>query len=398
MIKKFYLFKEAIGSNNPKIQKLVDEANSLLKKLYDNKLEDDVKYSENNTRYCVNVPVTIKYENDLITLEYETIDNEILETSKEKIKSTITRLNFFIKVFNDTINKELKLNNPKYQVLVDKANSLLSKIYEKYGDDAEVYFISRNEAQVYSDFKPLKYENGVIDIDYADGGGATIETNYEDDKTITSILNKWISIFEVSLKENKPYFYDKIDELVTELNNLIKLGNYKITINDQNTYPTYLDVVYKYGKSLKIIFLENGRESGSNYNIEKFGIYTLQTEVVELKKLIKLHKKALLENDIIPLTTLEIENLRNFVNKMMELGESNFYTIIVKPTIDPVIRKNEIVDNLDEDLKKYNTIPGVYMKQTGNYITLFTSYYRLAITIHEQYLSKIYKIYQSVKN
>ena len=283
MIKKFFIFKEAIGANNTKLQKLVDEANNLLKKIYDNKLEDDITYRKNNIIYYVNAPSIIKYENGLITINYEdeNEENEILEITKDKEKSVISRLNFFIDLFNNSLIIGLKLNNPKYQVLVDKANNLLSQLYEKYGDNLIIFEIIRNDAFEYSKFKPLKFENGNIIIEFENSNNETdgefIETNYESEKEVINILNKWISIFKNNLVKNKPYYYNKIGDLVTELNYLIKTAD--ITIYMDGESITYNFVNYDYGKFLNFKFYENGRLQNKKYSIENVHIIILLDEI-----------------------------------------------------------------------------------------------------------------------
>jgi len=141
-------------------------------------------------------------------------------------------------------------------------------------------------------------------------------------------------------------------------------------------------------------YIERNKLQTQEFDLKKRGIYGLIDSIKDLEEINKLLKKTLDYEGIKPLTNLDVENLDKFTNQMVELEKSNKYLIKVQS----INYKSSIKDNLEEDLKKYNNIPGINMEQLDDYIFLIINYYPLMITIHEQYLPKIYKIYQSIKN
>jgi hypothetical protein len=293
------------------------------------------------------------------------------------------------------------------QKLVDNINKLLIKIFKENGNNAEIYYKNNS----YLNFKPLVIENNIITFNYLLNNVLTkeeLEINKENEKNIIKVLNKWILILRTNVKENKSFLYEKIDELVIQLNYLIEFAysstlmsdeKLKIAITYNGKYRYYNHIEYDYSRSLIFkfyIYNDNVNTiEKTNIDLTKLDIKGILELIKELEKIIELYKITLNKHNIKPLTTLEVDNLKNFINRILYLEQENKNKIKIN---SEKIFINNIKNNLDQDIKKYSDIPGIYMEQSEDYIKMSVPYYSLVIKIHEQYLPKIYRIYKSIKN
>ena len=205
-------------------------------------------------------------------------------------------------------------------------------------------------------------------------------------------------------EEARNKIFNKLKDLVEQLNLLIKVSHDEYG-NDIGIYDTqstwqeeyiYRPIVYEFGKKLIIRYLKSSSINiiEVEYDLEKSMI--LKEIVENLEDIIKKYRKFLKKKGIYPLTPNDFNNLNKFMNELINLSKTTNY-------INLETTKNDsftyfVENNLEEDLKKYNTIPGVYMEQSGNYIKIYISLTKIYFIIHEQYLHKIYKLYQSIKN
>lgn len=320
---------------------------------------------------------------------------------------------FFI--FKEALD-EKNTNSPKLQKLVDEANNLLTQIYNKHGEGAHI----ESEYAVFQ-VDPITYINGVITIEYGTGYNykkdrekEVYSLEYESEKEIISSLKSWIKLFKKNVfnesEEGKTKFYNKIKDLVEQLNILIKIGydeyGYKIGIYDtQSTWQeeqSYKELIHDYGKRLIIQYKISSKITvqQKEYDLQNSSTSDFEEIISDLEYLIKQYKKFIKKEGIYPLTPKEVDNLKKLITELDSL-ENN--TNIIKKVnirgVDPFfIYRAPYKDVIDEDLKKY-FIPGIYLRQENEHIKIFISYFNLVyILIHEQYLSKIYRIYKSIKN
>lgn len=312
--------------------------------------------------------------------------------------------NFFL--FKEAIGS----NNPKIQKLVDEANILLKKVYDKLGEGANI-----DSEHVAFQVDPITYINGVITIEYGTGFNykkdrekEVYSLEYDSEKEIISSLKSWIKLFKKNVfnnsEEGRNKFFNKIKVLSEELDVLFKIGydKYGIRISIYDTQSTwqeeyiYKDIIHDYGKRLILIYSTNSTNRKKEYDLQKSSTSELEEIISELEDLIKQYKKFLRKEGIIPLTPNDFNNLNKFMTELTNLSNTTNY--INLETTNNNHYTYFVEDNLDEDLKKYNTIPGVYMEQSGNYIKIHITLTKVFFLIHEQYLPRIYKLYKSIKN
>ena len=302
-------------------------------------------------------------------------------------------------------------NNPKIQKLVDEANNLLTQIYDKFGEGAN---IDSEHAAFQVD--PITYINGVITIEYGTGFNykkdrekEVYSLEYDSEKEIISSLKSWIKLFKKNVfnnsEEGRNKFFNKIKGLSEELDVLFKIGydKYGIRISIYDTQSTwqeeyiYKDIIHDYGKRLILIYSTNSTNRKKEYDLQKSSTSELEEIISELEDLIKQYKKFLRKEGIIPLTPKDV----SILGKLIELldDESNKMFKKVKLLgVDPFFVNNKKV--LDEELNRYNIIPGVYMVHgypDKENIKIYISYYNQVYIVHEQYLSRIVKLYKMVK-
>jgi|GEM_PF-3474293 len=311
--------------------------------------------------------------------------------------------------------ESISINNPTIKKLVDEANSLLTQIYNKFGEGANI-----EDTNMSYHVNPITYINGVITIDYGTGYNykkdrekEIYSLEYNSEKEIISSLKSWIKLFKKNIfnnsQEGKVKFYNKIKDLVEQLNILIKIGydkyGYKIGIYDtQSTWEEeeeYEPLQYDYGKSLIINYSKTTNKNQiKDYNLQNSSTSDFEEIINDLEYLIKQYRKFLRKEGIYPLIPKDV----NILSKLIELldNESNKMFKKVKLLgIDPFFINNvPYKDVLEEDLNIYNIIPGIYM--THGYpdkenIKIYISYYNQVYIVHEQYLSKIVKLYKMVK-
>jgi len=302
-------------------------------------------------------------------------------------------------------------NNPKIQKLVDEANNLLTQIYDKLGEGANI-----DSEHVGFQVDPITYINGVITIEYGTGFNykkdrekEVYSLEYDSEKEIISSLKSWIKLFKKNVfnnsEEGRNKFFNKIKGLSEELDVLFKIGydKYGIRISIYDTQSTwqeeyiYKDIIHDYGKRLILIYSTNSTNRKKEYDLQKSSTSELEEIISELEDLIKQYKKFLRKEGIIPLTPKDV----SILGKLIELldDESNKMFKKVKLLgVDPFFVNNKKV--LDEELNRYNIIPGVYMVHgypDKENIKIYISYYNQVYIVHEQYLSRIVKLYKMVK-
>ena len=314
---------------------------------------------------------------------------------------------FFI--FKEALD-EKNTNSPKLQKLVDEANSLLTQIYNKHGEGAHI----ESEYVVFQ-VDPIIYINGVITIEYGTGYNykkdrekEVYSLEYESEKEIISSLKSWIKLFKKNVfnesEEGRNKYFNKIKDLVEQLNILIRIAydknNYKIGIYDTSSTwekeEFYLPIEHEFGK--KVVIKHDDNES--IYNLDINTSRELEDLIKDLEYLIKQYTKFIKKEGIYPLTPKDLDNLKKLVTELDSLeNNTNYIKLVNIPGINPFfVNQAPYKDVIDEDLKKY-FIPGIYLRQENEHIKIFISYFNLVyILTHEQYLSKIYRIYKSIKN
>jgi hypothetical protein len=314
---------------------------------------------------------------------------------------------FFI--FKEALD-EKNTNSPKLQKLVDEANSLLTQIYNKHGEGAHI----ESEYAVFQ-VDPITYINGVITIEYGTGYNykkdrekEVYSLEYDAEKGIISSLKSWIKLFKKNVfnesEEGRNKYFTKIKYLVEQLNILIRIAydknNYKIGIYDTSSTwqkeEFYLPIEHEFGK--KVVIKHDDNES--IYNLDINTSRELEDLIKDLEYLIKQYTKFIKKEGIYPLTPKDLDNLKKLVTELDSLeNNTNYIKLVNIPGINPFfVNQAPYKDVIDEDLKKY-FIPGIYLRQDNEHIKIFISYFNIVyILMHEQYLSKIYRIYKSIKN
>jgi hypothetical protein len=307
-------------------------------------------------------------------------------------------------------------SNTKLQKLVDEANNLLTQIYDKLGEGANI----EDENMAYQ-VNPITYINGVITIEYGTGYNykkdrerEIYSLEYDSEKEIISSLKNWIKLFKKNVfnnsQEGKAKFCNKIKDLVEQLNILIKIGydkhGYKIGIYDtQSTWQEeekYEPLEYNDGKSLIIKYSKTTNKNQiKEYDLQNSSTSDFEEIISDLEYLIKQYRKFVKKEGIYPLTQKDV----SILGKLIELldNESNKMFKKVKLLgVDPFFVNNvPYKEVLDEELNRYNIIPGVYMihgHPDKENIKIYISYYNQVYIVHEQYLSRIYKLYKRIKN
>lgn len=300
-------------------------------------------------------------------------------------------------------------NNPKLQKLVDEANSLLIQIHDKHGEGAHI----ESENAVFQ-VDLITYKDGIVTISYGTGFNyqkdrdkEVFEVAYDSEKDIIYSLKSWIKLFKENLfnvsEEGKNKFYNKIKDLVEQLNILINIAydeyGYKIGICDTSSSwqeeEDYVPIVYNFGKNL--IFKSSLRNE--NNDLQNFSTRNFEDLIKELEELIKQYRKFIKKQGVYPLNPKDVNNLQKLIEILDNDINKKFFKKVNIEGVNPFfINKVPYKNKLDDGLNKYNIIPGIYMIQEKENIKIYISYYNEVYFVHEQYLSRIYKIYQSIKN
>jgi len=121
--------------------------------------------------------------------------------------------------------------------------------------------------------------------------------------------------------------------------------------------------------------------------------------------LIRFDRYEAAKSEVIYHNTYETNLGLAFKEALIELldNESNKMFKKVKLLgVDPYFVNNvPYKELLEEDLNIFNIIPGVYMKHgypDKHNIKIYISYYNQVYIVHEQYLSRIVKLYKMAKN
>ena len=304
-------------------------------------------------------------------------------------------------------------NNPKLQKLVDEANSLLIQIHNKHGEGAHI----ESENAVFQ-VDPITYVNGIITIEYGTGfhyqkdrDKEIFEVGYDSEKDIVYSLKSWIKLFKKQIfnksEEGKNKIYNKLKNLVEQFNILVNIAydeyGYKISICDKTSSweeeCEYSPIIYEFGKKLTIKY---SKTSATKIQQEEYDLETCKRPeelVDEIEDLIKQYRKFLKKEGVYPLTQKDITNLQKLIEVLdNDVNKKIFKKVNIEGVNPFFINKAPYKNKLDDGLDKYNIIPGIYMIQEKENIKIYISYYNEIYFVHEQYLSKIYKIYQSIKN
>jgi hypothetical protein len=428
MIKKFFLFKESTNINNPTIQKLVDKLKKLLDNLHTKYgkgkdafiLEDDMRFFYLYSIVYIKGLLTVKsssyYNKDIYT---HIFDDHSDEDSDERI---ISILKGWISCLNKNEKNRIKYNifslkdrlnfkNTVIKKLVDELNDLLKKhiaIYGKNENSFLVYFFSKKDSYTKKNYNiyylySVVYKNAEVIIKSSEDDynkNIKIDNLKDNDyayiDSVINRLNTWIGL----LKENQTsrlrydnllnyynryqkFFIEEIEELNDEINILLNC------LYDKNGKQIW---VFNKSSFENDDTIDSVDRHYTNYHKKE----DFKRRINKLKGRISLYRRAIQKKGIHPLTPYEYDKLSKFMTELTNLSNTTNYINLEATNNDHYTYFVE--DNLDEDLKKYNTIPGVYMEQSGNFIKIHITLTKVFFLIHEQYISKIYKIYQSVKN
>ena len=420
MLKKFYLFKESV-KNNPTIQKLVDDINKLLNSLHTKygKGKEAFLLSNDNQLYYL---YSVVYKKGLLTLKLsgcpynKDIKTHIFDEHSDEYLISILKdyLNGLNKIeknrkkyHSSSLNDRLIFNDTIIKNLVDELNKLLKEHILRYGKNEDSFLVSFSKKYSFIDknyniyyLYSVVYKNKEVTVKssknaYNENIKLSILNNLDLNNT-TSNLKYWIDL----LKENQSsrLRHDNLLDLYNK--------NIKIYVDEIKELNDEIDVLLNclYDKNGRLIWVFNNSSFNNDDTIDRIDRHynkynkkeQFERRINKLKKRISLYRNAIQKKGITPLTLDDYNNLSKFMKELsnllnttnyinLETTKNNHYTYFVE-------------DNLDENLKKYNTIPGVYMEQTGNYIKIHLSLTKAYFIIHEQYLPKIYKLFQRIKN
>jgi histidinol phosphatase-like PHP family hydrolase len=306
-------------------------------------------------------------------------------------------LNFFLDIFNDSLEKEInKYIKSSINIIIKEAIRKLIDLY---------YFQDNFFYEIYFKFKEIK--------------------NYLNEKKIDFIITNSISRFDLNINEITFIIYNKsinfrefIKELAYNLNlNIYKMENQKLIGDD------YIFKVYFYELKVPIIFLF----SSKIFNILIYDLYftyknTINEEIF-FKEILKIKNYIFLRNFIRSFSkTIEYKKLKEKFNNIKDLKNGKIYEMFysyfnlnyIPPELSDYpniieISKNQSFSELVniEDIKgdlhvHTNLSDGLNsIVEIVNYVKLYKKNYRyIGISDHINYLdlNKIKELKDYIKN
>jgi histidinol phosphatase-like PHP family hydrolase len=306
-------------------------------------------------------------------------------------------LNFFLDIFNDSLEKEInKYIKSSINIIIKEAIRKLIDLY---------YFQDNFFYEIYFKFKEIK--------------------NYLNEKKIDFIITNSISRFDLNINEITFIIYNKsinfrefIKELAYNLNlNIYKIENQKLIEDD------YIFKVYFYELKVPIIFLF----SSKIFNILIYDLYftyknTINEEIF-FKKILKIKNYIFLRNFIRSFSkTIEYKKLKEKFNSIRDLKNGKIYEMFysyfnlnyIPPELSDYpniieISKNQSFSELVniEDIKgdlhvHTNLSDGLNsIVEIVNYVKLYKKNYKyIGISDHINYLdlNKIKELKDYIKN